>query len=69
MKHAVLSKKEVAFQYAPELGERGARQRLAAWIRYNPRLERALERAGYRKQQRVLTPLQVKIIYRYLGEP
>ena len=65
----VLSKKELSYQYAPELTERGARKRLRAWLQYNPRLVRALERAGYRPQQRLLTPRQVEIVYRYLGEP
>lgn len=63
------SKAEVAALYAPNLTERGALKRLQAWIDFNPRLMRALERAGYRKRQKLLTPRQVDILYRYLGEP
>ena len=69
MKTGTLSKKELSFLYAPELTERGARKRLSAWLQYNPKLIRALERTGYKKQQRLLTPRQVEIVYRYLGEP
>lgn len=62
------SKAQLAALYAPCLSERGALKRLQAWIDFNPRLARALERAGFRKRQKLLTPRQVDIIYRYLGE-
>ncbi|MBR1566476.1 MAG: DUF4248 domain-containing protein [Oscillospiraceae bacterium] len=63
------SKAQLAALYAPCLSERGALKRLQAWIDFNPRLARALERAGFRKRQKLLTPRQVDIIYKYLGEP
>jgi len=63
------SKAQLAALYAPCLSERGALKRLQAWIDFNPCLARALERAGFRKRQKLLTPRQVDIIYRYLGEP
>lgn len=63
------SKAQLAALYAPCLSERGALKRLQAWIDFNPRLARALERAGFRKRQKLLTPRQVDIIYRHLGEP
>ena len=63
------SKAQLAALYAPCLSERGALKRLQAWIDFNPRLARALERAGFRKRQKLLTPRQGDIIYRYLGEP
>ena len=63
------AKAQLAALYAPCLSERGALKRLQAWIDFNPRLARALERAGFRKRQKLLTPRQVDIIYRYLGEP
>ena len=66
---AAESKKELAALYAPYLTTRGAGKRLAKWLQHNPRLLRALERAGYSSAQRLLTPRQVEIIYRYLGEP
>ena len=64
-----LTKKELSLLYAPTLSVEGARQRLRRWLTYNPRLVRALERAGLRPRQKTLTPRQVKIIYQYLGEP
>ena len=63
------SKAQLAALYAPCLSERGALKRLQAWIDFNPRLAHALERAGFRKRQKLLTPRQVDIIYKYLGEP
>ena len=63
------SKAQLAALYAPCLSERGALKRLQACIDFNPRLARALERAGFRKRQKLLTPRQVDIIYKYLGEP
>lgn len=69
MKTSPESKAQLAALYAPCLSERGALKRLQAWIDFNPRLARALERAGFRKRQKLLTPRQVDIIYRYLGEP
>ena len=63
------SKAQLAALYAPCLSERGALKRLQAWIDFSPRLARALERAGFRKRQKLLTPRQVDIIYKYLGEP
>ena len=69
MKTSPESKAQLAALYAPCLSERGALKRLQAWIDFNPRLARALERAGFRKRQKLLTPRQVDIIYKYLGEP
>ena len=69
MKDRVYSKKELALLYAPDLRMEGARKRLRKWITYNPRLMRALERAGLQPRQKTLTPRQVEIVYRYLGEP
>ena len=63
------SKAELARLYAPNLSERGALKRLQAWIDFNPRLARALARAGYSRRQKLVTPRQVEIVYRYLGEP
>ena len=69
MKTSPESKAQLAALYAPCLSERGALKRLQAWIDFNPRLARALERAGFRKRQKLLTPRQVDIIYKYLGDP
>jgi hypothetical protein len=64
-----MSKSELATAYAPNLTTQGAVNRLMEWIRYNPELSEALFRTGYRKSQKLLTSLQVRIIISYLGEP
>ena len=64
-----MSKSEIAMAYAPNLTPQGAVNRLMAWIHHNPELTEALERTGYRKTQKLLTSLQVRTIFSYLGEP
>lgn len=64
-----MSKSELAMAYAPNLTVQGAVNRLMDWIRHNPELMAELELTGYRKQQKLLTSLQVRIIFSYLGEP
>jgi hypothetical protein len=63
------SKSELAQAYAPDIAPASARNRLAAWIRHNRQLDKALRATGYTPEQRVFTPLQVELIFRYLGEP
>ena len=64
-----MSKSELAMAYAPCLTQQGAVNRLMDWIRHNPELVEALNRTGYRKQQKLFTSLQVRVIFSYLGEP
>ena len=64
-----MSKAEIAAAYAPCLTPHGAVNRLMAWIRHNPELTEMLERSGYRKQQKLFTSYQVRLIFDYLGEP
>ena len=64
-----MSKSELAMAYAPCLTPQSAVNRLMVWIRHNPELTEALRRTGYRKQQKLLTSLQVRTIFNYLGEP
>ena len=64
-----MSKMELAMLYAPNLTPQGAVNRLIDWIRHNPELTESLLRTGYRKSQKLLTSLQVRIIFDYLGEP
>ena len=42
---------------------------LMAWIRLSPSLVAALAATGYRKTQKELTPIQVRLIQEHLGEP
>ena len=60
---------ELAIPYAPDLTPESAGKRLSSWIRFNPKLTHELQESGWKKGQRVLTPLQVRIIIQYLGEP
>lgn len=60
---------ELAILYAPELTSESAGKRLSKWVAYNPQLTEALQCAGWRKGKKILTPLQVKVLIQYLGEP
>lgn len=60
---------ELAIRYNPRMSVRGARRVLHAWIRHNSDLTQALKRLSWTSTDRQLTPLQVKAIYLYLGEP
>lgn len=64
-----MSKCELAATYAPDVAQRTAVNRLCSWIHHNPELMEALAATHYRDSQKVLTSLQVSIIYQYLGEP
>ena len=64
-----MSKSELAMAYAPTLTVQGAVNRLMDWIRHNTELTELLERSGYRKQQKLFTSYQVRLIFSYLGEP
>lgn len=60
---------ELAILYAPDLTKESAGKRLSNWIGANRSLQEALIQAGWKKGKRLLTPLQVKVIVEYLGEP
>lgn len=64
-----MTKQELAQLYAPDLTPHAAVNRLTRWIAYNPKLSDALLRTGYRKTLRRLSPRQVELIVRHLGEP
>ena len=61
--------KELALCYFPNSVPASASIQLKRWIRNNTNLSLELENAGYTSGQKLLTPLQVKIIVQYLGEP
>ncbi|MCD8178772.1 MAG: DUF4248 domain-containing protein [Tannerellaceae bacterium] len=61
--------KELAILYAPELTSNSAARRFKKWVNFNQELVRELVSAGWRERSKVLTPMQVEIIVRYLGEP
>lgn len=60
---------ELAILYAPGITPRAATQRLTLWVKNIPDLIESLKEKGWVKGQRLLTPVQVKLIVDYLGEP
>lgn len=62
-------KTELAQLYMPNSEPRCACKILQRWFNINPELTEELNRAGYKKHQKILTPRQVKIIIKYIGEP
>ena len=60
---------ELALRYSPSLQAGSAARLLRSWVVRNEELSHALEAAGVRRRQRVLTPRQVGLIVRHLGEP
>ena len=64
------SKGELAQAYFPRtIDPKNALRNLARWIDMNPELVKQLKESGYQRRQRLLTPRQVSIIYKFLGEP
>ncbi len=61
--------KELAVLYNPDVLPDSAVRRLRQWVARNPRLSAELEETGWKAGSRLLTPLQVGIIVRHLGEP
>lgn len=60
---------ELAILYAPDLTKESAGKRLSKWIGENRQLQEALIQTGWQKGKRLLTPLQVKVIVEFIGEP
>ena len=69
MKIQSYSKSQLAYAYAPNIGQRAALYRLSSWIRLNHDLTAALAATGYIPSQRIFTSRQVELIFHYLGEP
>ncbi len=60
---------ELAQLYFPNISKNSASWQLNRWIRESPALSEALEKAGKRKGQRLLSPAQVRLIVHAFGEP
>lgn len=60
---------ELAQVYNPGVTAETAAKRLRTWIQVNQSLKRELTARGWQKGTRLLTPLQVKTIVHYIGEP
>ena len=53
----------------PEEKTTSARRTLRSWISKNTELQAALARSGYTGKAILLTPAQVGLFFRFLGEP
>ena len=63
------SKSELASLYLPRIQPASAWRTLRNWINKDTNLKKELEKTGYTHKCILLTPFQVEIIFRYLGEP
>lgn len=62
-------KGELALTYNPDMEPRAALRTLNQWVALSPGLTDRLEATGWRKTSRMLSPLQVRLIYDALGQP
>lgn len=60
---------ELAQLYFPNITKSSASWQLTRWINDSLELKQNLERNGKKSRQRVLTPIQVKMIIDTFGEP
>jgi hypothetical protein len=60
---------ELAQLYMPNISSKSASARLRAWIERNEVLHFELLETGFKKGLRTLTPEQVRLLVRFIGEP
>lgn len=60
---------ELAQLYFPHVTKKSASAQLRKWIESDIFLSKELTQAGYNFSQRLLTPKQVEIILKKIGEP
>ncbi len=60
---------ELAQLYFPSISKNSASSQLSRWINAAPSLKEALECKGKKRRQRLLSPVQVKMIVDEFGEP
>jgi hypothetical protein len=60
---------ELAQLYFPNISKQSATVQFRRWIRLNFYLQTELMESGHRKFQKILTPKQVEIIVKFIGEP
>lgn len=63
------SKTQLASLYLPHIKPASARRTFTRWIEKNKDMKQELVDAGYTKTVMLLTPRQVRIIFKYLGAP
>jgi len=64
-----LTKKELALKYHPNMSPENATRILRRWISQDIQLLSELVKVNYRKNNHLLTPNQVRVIYKFLGIP
>ncbi|BEG99198.1 DUF4248 domain-containing protein [Bacteroides sedimenti] len=64
-----IGKSDLAMLYNPHMSVREALRLLTRWMRRNEGLWCELQELGYRKSCKILTPREVEVITRHLGEP
>lgn len=69
MEIGIKSKGELAAMYMPNVAVPVARAFLISCIKKNKQLKKELEEAGYTSRAKLLTPKQIRIIFRHIGEP
>ena len=60
---------ELAQMYFSTIARQSATVQFRRWIRINNKLLDELSLVGFKRYQKMLTPKQVEIIVRYIGEP
>lgn len=60
---------ELALLYFPNSTKKSATSQLRRWIRRNLELRSTLAQLGFAERQRILTPRQVEVVVRFVGEP
>lgn len=60
---------ELAQLYFPNITKSSASWQLTRWINDSKELKQNLERLGKKPRQRILSPVQVKLIVQSFGEP
>lgn len=63
------SKSQLAGLYLPHIQPASARRTLRNWIAKNVALQTALAQTGYSEKSILLTPAQVSLFFKFLGEP
>jgi len=61
--------KELAGLYSPDITVGAAVKRLTRWVEHHPLLGDELAGHGWKKADRILSPRQVEVVVRHLGEP
>lgn len=68
-KNKIYGHTELALLYFTNILPKSASTQLTRWIQRDEELWEALKKAGYRKGQRIYTPLQRDILFEHLGAP